>query len=350
DANPSSINPGDSATLTWSSSDATAVDAQGGWSGSKSLSGSEVVTPASTTTYTLTATGPGGSVSQSVTVTVGTTPPTSFSVTAFPSAVAQGDPITVNWSAPAAQASFNDWIGMYKQGTSNTQYLAYKYTQGVTQGTTTFTAPNTDGVYEFRYLLKGSYTSVVASNPVTVGSVNPNPPPTLTLSANPSSIAVGDSSTLTWSSSDATAVDAQDGWSGSKSLSGSEVVTPAVTTTYTLTATGPGGSVSQSVTVTVGTTPPTSFSVTASPSGVAPGGNITVDWSAPAAQVSFNDWIGLYKQGDSDIQYLAYKYTAGATQGTASFTAPNTPGVYEFRYLLKGQYTSVAVSNPVTVQ
>ena len=143
---------------------------------------------------------------------------------------------------------------------------------------------------------------------------------------------------------------APDGWSGQKTLSGQEQLRLYNTTTYTLTATGPGGSVTQSVTVTVTNPAPTDFSVSASPSVVAPGDTITVTWGAPPAQLAYNDWIGMYAQGAPNNQYLGYRYTSGQMTGSVTFTAPSTPGDYEFRYLLKGQYQSVATSNVVTVQ
>ncbi len=56
--------------LTWTSSDATACNAGGAWSGNKPLSGSQGVAPTQTSTYTITCTGAGGSTSVPKTVTV----------------------------------------------------------------------------------------------------------------------------------------------------------------------------------------------------------------------------------------------------------------------------------------
>jgi hypothetical protein len=88
------------------------------------------------------------------------------------------------------------------------------------------------------------------------GKVNPyggSTGPSVSLSAAPATITPGQSSTLSWSSSNVTSCSASGGWSGSKATSGSQTVTPTVTTTYTLTCTGTGGSATQSTTVTVGT-------------------------------------------------------------------------------------------------
>jgi len=74
-------------------------------------------------------------------------------------------------------------------------------------------------------------------------------------SANPSTITVGESSTLSWSVIDkfdtATSITI-DPTIGSVDLTGTTTVTPATTTTYTLIATNYAGSVTASVIVTVG--------------------------------------------------------------------------------------------------
>jgi hypothetical protein len=91
-----------------------------------------------------------------------------------------------------------------------------------------------------------------------------------------------------------------------------------------------------------------SYTLIVSPSIVAPGGQLTVSWTAPSGS-STVDWIGLYKVGASNFEYLGYIFTNGATSGSFT-TALTQPGQYEFRYLLDNGYTSVATSNTVTVQ
>ena len=68
-ASPETINPGQAATLSWDVSGATTVDIQP-VVGSVASSGTEQVSPTTTTTYTLTATNEGGSTTSSVTATV----------------------------------------------------------------------------------------------------------------------------------------------------------------------------------------------------------------------------------------------------------------------------------------
>jgi|GEM_PF-1176990 len=72
---PSAIDPGQSTTLYWFSLRASACTASGGWTGVRSLTGKEVVSPPSKMTYMLTCTGPGGPNTKSVTVTIRGTAP-----------------------------------------------------------------------------------------------------------------------------------------------------------------------------------------------------------------------------------------------------------------------------------
>lgn len=74
--------------------------------------------------------------------------------------------------------------------------------------------------------------------------------PTVTLQANPTSINKGDSTSLSWSSTNATQLTIAPEV-GAVAPEGSTKVTPADSTTYTITASGPGGSADSTVRVTV---------------------------------------------------------------------------------------------------
>lgn len=70
-SSPASVTTGSSATLTWSAGNATGCSASGAWSGSKATSGSfSTGALQSSSTYTLSCSGDGGTSSKSVTVTV----------------------------------------------------------------------------------------------------------------------------------------------------------------------------------------------------------------------------------------------------------------------------------------
>lgn len=134
-AAPSAVDPGQAATLTWVSTDATSCTASGAWSGSRVTSGSEAVTPSSTSTYTITCNGEGGSASDSATVMVKEPPAASaptVTLGASPSSVRRGQAITINWSSTDADSctAAGDWSGL--KGTSGSESI-------VIDGPVTFT-------------------------------------------------------------------------------------------------------------------------------------------------------------------------------------------------------------------
>jgi peptidoglycan-associated lipoprotein len=72
-ASPSSVHPGDTVTLSWSSTNATDLSIDNGV-GKVASQGSTPVNPRVSTTYTITATGPGGSQTASASVSVAEAP------------------------------------------------------------------------------------------------------------------------------------------------------------------------------------------------------------------------------------------------------------------------------------
>lgn len=95
----------------------------------------------------------------------------------------------------------------------------------------------------YTYDAAGNRTQVVQANPAA---------PAATFSANPTSIAPGASSTLSWTSSNATSLTIDNGVGAVTPVGGGSVnVSPATTTTYTATISGPGGATVRQATVTV---------------------------------------------------------------------------------------------------
>ena len=84
----------------------------------------------------------------------------------------------------------------------------------------------------------------------------PPPPaaPTATIRVTPSAIAQGQTATLSWNTTGATAASIPG--IGSVPTSGSQAISPADSTSYTLTATGPGGNAQASARITVNRPPP----------------------------------------------------------------------------------------------
>jgi peptidoglycan-associated lipoprotein len=87
----------------------------------------------------------------------------------------------------------------------------------------------------------------------------PAPPParpTVTLTANPTTINKGESATLNWSSTNATQLTISPDV-GAVAPEGSTKVTPSDSTTYSITASGPGGSADSTIRITVNAPAPT---------------------------------------------------------------------------------------------
>ena len=95
---PSTVIAGNTATLTWTSTNATSCTASGAWSGALPISGSQSVTPlvAGNAVYTLTCSGIGGSTSTSASLGVTPAPPT-VELNASSTSVYVGQPLVLNW-------------------------------------------------------------------------------------------------------------------------------------------------------------------------------------------------------------------------------------------------------------
>jgi hypothetical protein len=109
-------------------------------------------------------------------------------------------------------------------------------------------------------------------------------PPTITISTVPTTITVGQSSTLTWSSTNATSCTASGAWSGAQATSGTvgESPTATGTSTYTLTCNGAGGSANASAALTVNAAAPT-VTLSISPTSITLGQSATLTWSSTNA-------------------------------------------------------------------
>ncbi|HET7441236.1 MAG TPA: hypothetical protein VFJ47_08045 [Terriglobales bacterium] len=119
-AAPTAILSGSSATLTWSSTNATSVSIDNGI-GKVSPSGSQTVAPTATTSYNATAQGPGGTAQASVTVTVNGQGGIQF--TASATAIASGASTTLSVSAPGATSiTLDHGLGTF-QGDSITKQV-----------------------------------------------------------------------------------------------------------------------------------------------------------------------------------------------------------------------------------
>lgn len=261
------IDAGASATLSWTIANApttvTIVDGAGTsvYSGSEAMS-STTVSPAATTTYTLTARNAQGMATAMVSVTVNqAASPQITSFTATPTSLTAGASAVLSWVTTGATRV------VVSDGATTLSDSA------MASGMVTVTPSQTT-----TYTLTASGTGNPATGMVTV-MVAAVPAPSITVfTASPALVAASSTTTLSWTTMNATSVSITQGGATvttSTLASGSYAATvPAGSQTFTLTASGTGTAATQTVTV-LGVNAPTisSFAVMAYTSSAA------VSWS-----------------------------------------------------------------------
>ena len=314
-ANPTAVTSGQTSTLTWNATNATSCTASGGWAGNKALSGSEPTAAITqNTTFTLSCSNTSGSASASAVVSIQSQPgaPT-LTLTANPTAVQSGGSSTLNW-----------------QSTNATSCTASGGWTGTKATTGSEARPNITANTTFNLSCTGAGGSIQRS--VTVNVQATPPAPTLTLTANPATIQSGGSSTLNWTSANATSCTASGGWSGSKATSGNQTFTNlTATTNYTLQCTGAGGNVSRTAQVTVTTAPAPTVDLNANPTAVAPSGTSMLSWTSTNATActASEGWSGSRQpQGSESTPALSnntvFTLTCTGAGGSASDTVTVT--------------------------
>jgi hypothetical protein len=156
--------------------------------------------------------------------------------------------------------------------------------------------------------------------------IDPSSGVTSSLTANPTSITTGQSSTLTWSSTSSSSCTGTN-FSTGNATSGSVAVSPTATTTYNVTCTGTSGSASASATVTV--TAGVTTSLTANPNSIGSGQSSTLTWSSTnaASCTGINFSTGNATSGSATVSPAAtttYSISCTGAAGTASASATVT--------------------------
>jgi hypothetical protein len=220
-----------------------------------------------------------------------------------------------------------------EQGTINTSFLTATLNQ-VRTVQPTLLAPLPSGVTDARFY-RVFVDDAITGVHLEAASVAPPPPPppepTASLSANPTSINAGLSSTLSWSSTNATSCNS--GNFAASGISGSTVVTPTVTTSYSIACSGNGGSATATTTVTVVTPPPPppppppapTASLSANPSSVKPGKSSTLSWSSSnATSCNSGNFTASGTSGSAVVKpsvTTTYSITCSGGGGSATATA-----------------------------
>ena len=167
-----------------------------------------------------------------------------------------------------------------------------------------------------------------ATSSIMVTVVPQGSAPSITISISPSVVAAGQTTTLTWTSTNSTSVAITPSVLGddvtSVALSGSTTIVPSATTTYKATATGAAGvTASASATINI-----LGVTLVANPSKIGPGQTASLSWtSANATSLSIDQGIGVVNgpSGSLSVSPAATTiYTITATNGTASATATAT--------------------------
>ena len=203
--------------------------------------------PAGTTrTTTVTVRRPSGTNAVSANWSITTSPPLSppiVNISLSPSSIFTGNSSTLTWSTSSATTLVSSNFGASSLVGS--------------------ISVNPTSSRSYSLTVSGPGGQVTGSATLTVSSPPPPPPnpPTITLTASPSSIQDNGSTTLTWSSTNATSV--------SSSNFGATTVSGSLTryglrssTTFTITVSGPGGSASASASVNVAVCSPSTSSNT----------------------------------------------------------------------------------------
>jgi len=136
---PDVVSKGQSVTLTWQVTNASSVEIEG--IGTVEASGSKKVKPTENTTYTLTATGDGGTKTSSVDVELAAGPVPIVLFSANPESVQTGHPVTLKWEVTnATEVSIDGGIGKVQtkgskqvKPTSSTSYTLTATGEGGTR-------------------------------------------------------------------------------------------------------------------------------------------------------------------------------------------------------------------------
>src|SRR4030042_3793599 len=161
--------------------------------------------------------------------------------------------------------------------------------------------------------------------------------------ADPSTIAAGESSTLSWSVVGATTVSIDQGI-GNVALAGRRAVVPSATTVYTLTATNAAGvsaTATAQVIVSGAPSPPAGLPVvnsfTASPSSITAGSSATLSWNVSnATSVAIDPGVGTFASSGTTIVYplattvyaLMATNAAGSTTEMTQITVSGAPSPF----------------------
>lgn len=227
------IQYGGSTVLSWSSANATSTYINNVGYVISNVSGSATVSPSATTDYSCAVTGTNlkGSQSLSLTVTPPPTPAASISAQSSSIPVGSSTAITATFAAGSGDMLTHDNID------SPTGTGLGTSTNPDASKTITF-APSSVGSYTFYARAQTNYYPPWTSYANTTVTVTAAPSCTVSFESNP--IAQGQSTTIHWSSANASSFSINSIGSVTPNTSGSAAITPSQSTDYTGTVSGGG--------------------------------------------------------------------------------------------------------------
>ncbi|MDP3069636.1 MAG: hypothetical protein Q8N18_05075 [Opitutaceae bacterium] len=320
-ANPSTGTEPVTATISWSTANASSVAVTGPGISSSLASGSQNVAglPAGTHTFTLTAQGNGGPITHTAIVTVGAAAANvTGSVAASPTSATAPGATTISWSTANATS-----VSVTGPSVSSTVANGSQTVSGLAAGTYTYTltAQGTGGP-----LTRTTTFTVSAPGPSVTGNI----------SISPTTMNVGGTATLTWSTTNATAVKVTgfsitgNPYESSPNLTVNIGGLPAGTFTYTLVAQGTGGPVTKTATIVVNSTDGLGANLVITPTAIYSNQSASMSWSITGANFKWvHGWTPNYN-GVSIYPAPASGSTtlSGLSPGTYGYTIEYGPGAF----------------------
>jgi uncharacterized cupredoxin-like copper-binding protein len=279
-------------------------------------------------------------LSSSATTTVSTASPTVPTITLFsatPASILPGGSSTLTWAVQ-----------------NSTSVTIAPVVGGVAASGSTSVSPTATTTYTLTAV--GAGGTVTATVTVQVGNAPVGMPQIIRFEANPVSIAPGQSSTLSWTTTGASTVTISP-TVGSVTLNGSTTVTPAQTTTYTLTATSSDGhSVSAPVQVVVAPANiPQILTFVANPQTIDAGQSSQLCWQVTGAtNIQIDPGVGTNLNANDCATVkpsVTTTYTLTATNATGTIKANVTVnvGAVMITSFTANPVTSTAAGNPVVL-
>jgi hypothetical protein len=221
---------------------------------------------------------------------------------------------------------YSEWAWSLGQGTVNPDFEVSPSTAGTGTWAQPSSAGISQGAAQFVTVNDGSHNIILSANCLaglwryveSETSTTTNPPPVVAVptissfTASPASVSSGASSTLAWSTANATSLSIN----GAAVTGTSKVVTPTATTAYTLTATNSGGSTTATATVTVTVAPV--VAVTISPATASVVASKTQGFSCAITNSTDTACTWTVREGA----------TGGSVTAAGVYAAPSAAGTY----------------------